>query len=211
MSMIDMLDKKQRRLTMLTIAFGLGLLFTAHGQGASEPRFRLRVKDLDVNLRRTPLYQAESTPYAKSEDDWLQLLLTYEVDVEGGKWVDRLQLKWHVALLQPSGKPLLLNRAIDYVDVEKGECHAVVYVRPGLLKRYFKDGKIDKDQVLVHVVFKANGSVVETFEHRGTDNVPQRWWDAGPAQVVTKTEELLPRTKTPFAPLDYDYYEHISE
>jgi hypothetical protein len=41
--------------------------------------------------------------------------------------------------------------------------------------------------------------------------IPNDWFLRKEPDVEVAEGELLPRTKTPFAAMDYDFYEHIKE
>jgi hypothetical protein len=54
---------------------------------------------------------------------------------------------------------------------------------------------------------RINGVKAETFRfprERGSSE----WWTEEPPKVSLREGELLSRGETPFAPLDYDFYEH---
>ena len=201
----------QRQLTRLGLIW-LGLLIVA-GQCpeslAQERRRvpRVRITDLEINNRPSPKYQDTTSSKAKREGRWLQLLLEYESDARDG-WIDTLALDWCVLLRRGSSRPLLLKSSVSYADVDNGQHHAAVYLRPAILKRYLNDQRLGRDDIRVYIEVRAEGTRIERYHY--PEREPEtRWWELQEPRVRVRNGELLARDKTPFGPMDYDFYEHI--
>jgi len=173
-------------------------------------RGRVRITELRLDYKQTPYYDTQTDPRAKRMHDWLQILAEYEA--EGGRdgWVDDVSLTWYVAVLpKAGGRPILMQRTVTYVDVERGSHRADIYLRPGFIRRYYGERRIDRDAIAVYVEAKVNGVRSSRIEE-SKGKFPRNWWETeDPRSIIKKDEELLIRNETPFAPLDYDFYEHI--
>ena len=184
----------------------------APAQERPRERGRIQITDLDFEYMQQPAYRgAASIPGARAQHDWLQIRLKY--DSEGGRdgWIDNVSLSWAVFMRpKDGGRPFVLRQTIAYVDVEDSRNHlAVVYIRPGFIRRYYGDKRIDAQDVAVYIEAKVDG-VTSDRKHFTRGRVPREWWEVDdPRRANIKTDELLARTDTPFGPLDYDSYEHI--
>jgi len=172
-------------------------------------RGRVRVNDININYIRSPKFEDTSDSRAKPRDrEWLQVRCEYETDDGRGGWIDEVTLEWSVAVVPKSGKPVICKRQVTYVDIADGNHHAVMYIRPGFMRRYYEDRRIGNRDVAVYVEARIPGANPATYEY-SKGKMPREWWRYEEPQVVVKQTELLNRMETPFAPLDYDFYEHI--
>jgi len=147
-----------------------------------------------------------------SEYDWLQIYTEYVATGGEKGWLDGLQLQWSILVKEENGRFLLLHAEATYLDIETDakEHRAVVYVRPSVGRRYCGKDRIPKSDVWVHVEAMVDGRVVAKEDYGRSRPPAANWWQAKDNKVVKVLEgALLTRDKTPFAPLDYDYYEHI--
>lgn len=177
---------------------------------ARAARAKIKISDLKQNWVRTPQFRDTSNSAASSENQWLQFEVKY--DSSGGRngWIDTVTIDWVVLMKPVSGKPMLMKRRVVYSDIEEGTHHAVVYLRPRFLQRYTGRKTPEKKRFAVYVAIRANGERMD----RKVDTrmrLPKDWYRRGEPDVRVVENELLPRTKTPFAPMDYDFYEHIME
>lgn len=175
-----------------------------------ERRVRVRIQEVEFKNMLSPLYQAQSDPRARRDDEWLQIMLKYESDARGG-WADEIELEWNVVVTPKTGskRPVLVKKVVTYVDVEDGEHHAVVYLRPTFIQRYYGAKRVSRGDIWIHVEAKADGAVADKHDYSRATNAPKNWWQATEPRVMIVDNALLSRDETPFAPLDYDFYEHI--
>lgn len=192
------------RVVPAVLALALCALLPAGAWAAQASGNRAELKDIKFNVLRTPKYDVTTDPRAKSENDWLQVQLEYETSGGRDGWIDEVTLEWAVQVSRP-GKNILLRKTVSYVDVADGAHFADMYIRPGFGRRYGENRKLSKGDLRVHVQVRVNGVKMESFRfpREKSDN----WWEAEAPAVLVK-DELLPRSETPFAPLDYDFYEH---
>ena len=184
-------------------------LFVGSAAWAQRSRNGVKLEVPAFTPIKTPQFRMSPTdPRARSDGEWLQIMVDYKAD--GGKdgWIDELVLEWCVEISVKGGKDILLKRTVTYVDVEDGERHAVVYIRPGFVRRHAGNGKrFGKDDVKAYVVARVNGTKSDTVKY--PQQGKSQWWENQPPKVIALNGELLTRLETPFADLDYDFYEHI--
>lgn len=151
----------------------------------------VKIKKLAPVKATTPVFEVKhgSTPTSRPKDWWCA-----RMEFETGQdWTDELEVTTYVYVQDQSNKnaPLMFKDVTTYVDLEKGTHLAEVYLHPDT----FKKVGIPK---YVAVVIRVAGAVVATESTATTQN----WWD----QFTPVDGVLLPRSRTPFAVVDYDNY-----
>jgi hypothetical protein len=148
--------------------------------------------------------------------NWLEVEARLAVDMApmpASKTLDKLTVKWYVAVANPDkkGTYLLLTKDISHVNVpigSQGEIYASVYISPASLRRITgsdNGGKSAIDlvgyEVLVDGVKKAEGS----------NKLQPGWWNS-PSEKISRSEAipLLDKSQTPFASMWWDRYPEIS-
>jgi hypothetical protein len=202
------------RLRSFGMALGVCLLFFAGGLQAQQ-RTTVEFEKFDLNNPRTPEFKDKSHSQAKTTSQWLQVYTQYTAQGGGGRdgWLDELELRWSVLLRTSDGLYILTHAKATYQDIESdgSRRNAVVYIRPSFLRRYLgKDRAAGRGNVWVHVEAVVDGQVVGSEEYAPTSPPANNWWQARDSrQVKVMDGALLTRDKTPFAALDYDFYEHL--
>jgi hypothetical protein len=148
---------------------------------------------------------------------WLEVEVTFDRNVipKAPKFADELTFNYYILLKNEHAtedkKPTLLTGSVTHVHVpqEKG-LHSVVYVSPRALSRFF-DGKppgIALQTVLdVGVEISGKDGLLAISTSKGTVKGDKGWWTSG---LYTPTPGVvLNKNETPFAPLEWDYYEAI--
>lgn len=187
------------------------LLPAAHAQS----RDKATIEKIDVQRDlRTPDFRGATTdPRAKATETWMRFLMEYKTERGSGRdfegksgWQDEVTIEWAVLIRRKDDKDILMRRKVTYVDVQdsKGTHYADLYVRPGFINRSFK--RVAKSDVYVYAQIKIAGRTEATFR---TDRENFKWWDWEPPKVELRDSELLTRDQTPFAPLDFDFYEQL--
>ncbi|MCX6968731.1 MAG: hypothetical protein NTV93_01070 [Verrucomicrobia bacterium] len=149
---------------------------------------------------------------------WLEVEVTFERAVvpKAPKFAEELTFNYYILLKNEHAtedkKPTLLTGSVTHVCVpqEKG-LHSVAYVSPRTLARFF-DGKIpvNAQQAVtdVGVTISGAGGLLAIATSKGTVKGDKGWWDnTAPFTVVSGA--LLNKNETPFAPLEWDFYEAI--
>jgi len=191
-----------------SVLFSVVVLGFAHLAAGQQRRYKFSVKRFDMDTRRTPNYQAASSKASGSEKEWVALQLDYELeDRSDREWIDELSLTWHVGLLPSDQKPVVMQKTVTYSDVEEGQKHAVMYLRPGFVERYYGNERIRSRDLKIYLEVRINGELAERLLI--PEEKPTGWWEYKEPRVHRKDADLLNRMETPFAPLDFDYYEYI--
>lgn len=196
-----------RRFTQAGVALAL---LAALAATAEDKDIRVRVSNVKVDLKtvRTPIFQSTSNPQAQSEYEWLQVYVEYET--AGGRrgWADEITIQWSLLVRPPNiAKPILLQESATYVDVADGKHHAVMYVRPGFMLRYCDTKSPNKSHYAAYAEISSEGKNLAREEYSRSAQ-PKNWWNAKEPAVRLIEGELLAPDDTPFAALDYDFYEH---
>ncbi len=191
----------------------LALALPARGQqppAAEPPQFRLDKIEIDDDLL-SPSYDASDRQAGTRDLHWVQILAEYETLGGEDGWIDNLTFDWYVLLLEGRVPRLVMTESVTYMDVKSEEEHrAVVYIRPRPIMRYYDDrGRISRRDVIIHLDVKVGTFVIGSFDfpEQRPDDIPARWWESPRVNLIEGA--LLSRNKTPFAPLNYDYYEYI--
>ncbi len=148
---------------------------------------------------------------------WLELEVTFDRAAmpKEPKFADELTFNYYILLkndhVTEDKKPTLLTGSVTHVHVpqEKG-LHAVAYVSPRTLAKFF-DGKVPVNAQAALVDFgvtvTGKAGLLAIATSKGTVKGDKGWWDTG---VYTPTPgAVLNKNETPFAPLEWDYYEAI--
>ena len=194
----------------LTHALAALALLLAVAVTAQDDRGRLRIGNVKVDLKtvRTPIFQSSSNPQATSEYEWLQVYVEYETVGGRHEWADEVTIDWSL-LVRPNNtvKPILLHQSATYVDVADGKHHAVMYVRPGFIRRHCDTKSPNKSHFAAYAEISSEGKNLAREEYSRSAQ-PKNWWNAKEPAVRLIEGELLSPDDTPFAALDYDFYEH---
>ncbi len=178
---------------------------TVDGGGASD-RVKTRRK-MDIDIRKLKI-NVEKTPSAKDSrkgsrgagDEWI--CVEAEVEMSGQGWLDEFEARWSVIVDADSGKkPYLLKGSTTFVNLRKGKNYITVFVSPSFFKRYVRGERVRSSKVSARLEIAVNGKV-EAKKSEGRDTK----LFSNPKKCREERQGLLPRSKTPFASLDYDYY-----
>lgn len=194
---------KSRQMLDCILAAAIGILLFSGGSLYGQRRLDARITQFQVKLERTPKY-ADSKESSKR--NWARFTVRY--DITGVSWVNELEIKWTVLTLDESKKPIVLQQSVIYEDVEEGRNHfGCVYLKPSFSKRYQGKASLDTTSYSVYIELLVNGTRVASHEDKKHGSLPRNWYRQAD-NARTLPGQLLPKSKTPFAPLDYDFYEH---
>jgi len=202
----------------------LGLVLPARSQSVPV-NTEIVIQEIKPGFVDTP--KLSSGTYTKKSTgrpgQWLEVEVTFDRNAipKAPKFSGDLVFTYYL-LLKNEGvtedrKPTLLTGSVTHVHVpqEKG-LHAVAYVSPRTLAKFF-DGKIPTNVpqtlVSVGVEVKDEGGLlaIKTWQGRlgGTPQAPVGWWTDGAAKYTAVPGFILGKDKTPFAPLEWDYFEQV--
>lgn len=149
---------------------------------------------------------------------WLEVEVTFDRNAlaKEPKFAEELTFNYYILLKNESvnedKKPTMLTGAVTHVHVpqEKG-LHSVAYVSPRTLAKLF-DGKVpvNAQQALIDVGVTVTGKdgLLAISTSKGTVKGDKGWWD-NTALYTPTAGAILNKSETPFAPLEWDYYEAI--
>jgi hypothetical protein len=173
----------------------------------------IEFKKPEVTAQKAPDFTLKggTTDKRFKAKDWLEVEFEIEAKApkaapKDTKFLDSIQVKFYV-YLQPADvtKAKVLTADVTYFNVHIGDnSHCVLYLSPSTLLNLTGDKLVDKGMIkFLGAEATYNGAVVGMFTSTGTTAQP--WWKA-PKAPPAEAGRLLPKNKTPFAPLWYDYY-----
>lgn len=138
--------------------------------------------------------------------DWLEAEVKLNIEARPEPkdgYLDRLQIRWYVAVKNPAGRGFfLLEKDVTYVNVPLDEdVYASVYISPAAFHRLTGSDRASKGAI------EAIGGEVSVNGKTETFSVGQKagWWTSGSLSRTDKFP-LLTKSETPFAPLWWDRY-----
>lgn len=199
------------RICMLAAALAAVLpLSNVQAQVEASKAVRTDIRGVTIDGQNTPQF---SVPNVKDKrfrpKTWLEMDVAFKADKaktpENNPVIDSLEFKFYVLLnvRNKEGKLTLLTASATFVNImEREEQHVLMYVSPSSLQRLLQKNTFAATDVSAWGVeiYKDGAAAGPRFISQG--NVP--FWDKTENFVVVDGE-LLPKVKTPFAPLWGDY------
>ncbi len=163
----------------------------------------VRIDKIRLSAEKTPTYGSASHP---SQGYWLAI----EVDFTtkgSNEWINDLDVHFLALMELENGRYAYMDKTISYVDVQNGRQHHVVaYVKPAFFERYVKGARPDSGKISVHVEIGAAGRRLAADDKLANNKIPRKWYE-NLKNLRDMSGELRAKSKTPFAYIDYDYYE----
>lgn len=192
----------------------LAALSPAAGQEVSQ-EVKVNVKGVKVQAQNTPQFNVQNMVDKRwRPKTWLEI----DVDFEARKAVnpqdkspvvESLEFKYFVGLNKATadGKYVVLTATVNYSNIiEKEDQHALVFASPLALARILeKTSFTTSDVKAIGVEIYRGGGLAGWYTSGG-----QRWWDKL-EQFSVVDGVLLPKNKTPFAPLWGDYDAQVAD
>lgn len=187
----------------LSLVLGFGLLAsTAYGQAV-----KVEAEKPSFDVLPSPELGGNTNEKKWQPKDWLEaeveLKLEARPEPKDG-YVDRLDVRWYVAVEDPAGKGyFLLEKDVTYLNVPVGEgVFASVYLSPSAIKRLTGGERAGKSAIWgVAGEVSYNGQKVATFSSKST----KEWWTS-PKLSRTDKFPLMSKNETPFKFLWWDRY-----
>jgi len=159
------------------------------------------VSDVEIDLQQTPelTYSGPKLKKTPRNREWVEVDVEFEVEGKSeNKYVDELLFKYYVVL--DDKKKTMLVTDVTHVNIPLDEkIYSSVYISPATLEKLLAKKNFSKNDV--------RGFAVEVI-HRGkavggeASKKTSRWWES---REQTRGL-LLPKSRTPFAPLWWDRY-----
>ncbi|MGJ8726118.1 MAG: Amuc_1102 family pilus-like protein [Roseibacillus sp.] len=168
---------------------------------------KVDVDDVKYEDLESPEFGGNTGKKSWKPKNWLEAEVKLKAEVarkSDKKFLDRLVIKWYVAVKNPDGKGVsLLEKDITYINIPVDEdVYASVYLSPGAIMRITggdRAGKSNIEAIAGEVTY--NGAKVGEFNSMGT----KKWWTAA---SVSRNDSipLLAKSETPFKFLWWDRY-----
>jgi hypothetical protein len=202
---------------MKTLAFSFAFLFTAvmlHAQapaGDGKARIIVDIKKVDVKEQPTPQFNAGNVTEKRwRPKNWIEVDVEFDIKLPpeaGGRdgTFPAMQMNIYLPLqhMTKDNKREVLQGTLDLINIPAdGPCHALAYVSPATMKMIFQKNMVTASadvqgwgvEIMVDGERRAHAASV------GKDP----WWEKQESFVFL-SGMLLPKAKTPFAPLWGDY------
>ena len=185
--------------TLVCLLFWAGTAFAQKGSV-------VKIEDFKIHDVKTPDYGGTADKGGKgARNKWCRIEVKFSTSEE---WLDEVELRWLVLVSADNSKrPLGLFRNVTYEYVSSGNHYASVYIRPRFFERFFRSGRTDTSKVSVYVEAYVKGQRVASGDKRASSGKIPNGWQKMTDQMRKIENALLPKSLTPFAPLDCDYYE----
>ena len=184
------------------LACWMAMLFVMlAAQTVQAQKLSATVKDIKIGTVKTPDFKDSREP---NKNYWCRLVANF--DISGAKFSD-IEVRWTVAASNSDGKLMVMRETVMFDDVEEGRNrHVCAFLKPSFPRKYQNRAQFDANNMAVCVEIFSGGKRIGFGEKRNL-KLPDNW--------VTQTQngpsvrgQLLPKSKTPFASMDYDFYEH---
>lgn len=193
---------------MLAAALAVVIPVSSQAQVVESKEVQVKVKGMQVDGQFTPQF---SVPNVKDKrfrpKTWLEMDVAFEAKKanapDKNPVIDSLDFKFFVGLnaRNKENKPYVVTASVTYVNImEKEDQHVLVYVSPSALQNLLQKNTFGAADVQASgVEIYKNGALAGWMSSNN-----QRWW-ANADSLAIVDGVLLPKSKTPFAPLWGDY------
>lgn len=178
-------------------------------QAAATAAVKVDVKDMKYQQTFTPQFQGSNIVDKRWKPKaWLEVDVTLDVKKanipgDNSPFVDEIEVKAYVALAKTNaeGKMIMLTTSQSYVNAStKDAAHVLLFAAPNALRKLLDKDFFNADVRAVGVEVFHNGNSVGVNSTGGG-----KFWELNADRFSTVDGVLLPKEKTPFAPLWGDY------
>ncbi len=165
---------------------------------AQQPSDILRIRRLEGNEVRAPVYQVSPTQRASRQRQWLEVRTQFETRPD---WIDEMTFTYYIVLRNQRPAPgqpefMLFRGENTYVNIARTRDGAsTVYLHPSTVERF---GSVFR----VGVVISSQGRILAMESSPSADG---RWWE----QLPPQDGFVLSRMQTPFAMVNFDDFEAL--
>lgn len=171
-----------------------------------------QISKVETEFIPSPSYSGPRyTKRGSKAKDWLEVEVTFDWQprAKEPQYLDELTFNYYILLKNKSKqapKGTLLTGSVTHTSIpQEKNMHSVVYVSPRTLERFFGGrvpGTANASVAAVAVTISQQGQIVA--ESVG-GSFKSQWWTA----FQQTGGYVLNKNQTPFAPLEWDYYEAI--
>ena len=164
-----------------------------------------KISKIDLRDQKTPVFSESQQGSKGGGNRWCRIDVEFET--KGRSWISEVEARWIVMVNTDAlSKPASMSLNVTYTDVKEGKRNICAYISPKFFERYMRGGRIDSSRINVYVEIYANGQRIARNEYKGNRKVADNWYKMTDS-MQSVSNALMPKYKTPFAFLDYDYYE----
>ena len=205
-------------LTALLASVGLAFSLSAHAQ-QGPLNSEIAIQKIEPAFVDSPKIVSGYSKKSQGKSMWLEVevLFSRTPPPKGQKFADELTFNYYILLknekFTEDGKPTLLTGSVTHVHTpeDKG-LHAVAYVSPRTLAKFF-GGKVPANamQAVEDIGVEVKGFAIKPWKGQlgGTPQAPVGWWTEYAQKYTSVPGFVLSKDQTPFAPLDWDYFEPV--
>lgn len=130
-----------------------------------------------------------------------------ELDLGKFEFVDELEVYVLALLDRKPRSAQVFEQSFLFKDVEGGTKHnAKFYLPPTFFRKHLESTRVDVNKVSVYVELRIDKKPIHREVIVNTQTgMPKDWFQQLRGATPVK-DEILPKSKTPFASLDYDFY-----
>lgn len=195
----------------------LALMLATASRLTAQTGSEVAIEKIDAKMVTTPAvsYSGASMKQLRPKS-WMEIEVTFATAIQSAslteKYSDDLTINYYVLLSNknsqfPQGTLLTGQTSLSTVPLKDNNLKSVIYISPRSLERFF-DGKIpssDSGAIIdIGVTISKQGQVVALKSLKGQT---QAWWP----QFQQTPGYLLNKSETPFASLNWDYYEAVKK
>jgi len=173
-------------------------------QSVAQNRVQIKnveIADIEIDTQQTPelTYSGPKLKKTPRNRDWIEIDVEFEVEGKSeNKYVDELLFKYYLVL--DDKKKTMVTADVIHVNVPLDEkIYSSVYLSPSTLEKLLRKKNFSKNDIKGYAV-----EVIYRGKTMGGDasNKSSKWWESR----EQTTGLLLPKSRTPFAPLWWDRY-----
>ncbi len=162
--------------------------------------FGVDIRKLEIDVEKTPKTKGSRNGSSGSGARWL--VVKAQVNISGQEWLDEFEARWNVLVdCGSKKKPILLPLNTKFVHLEKGKNYISAFVHPTFFKKYLDTESVNTSKISATLDIAVNGKVMARKSKGSKTGLI-----SSPAKCKVDSNGLMPRSKTPFADVDFDYY-----
>jgi len=192
----------------------LGALLLLGAACADEPAHRARIVAIQVANQQTPEYQV-SGPRDKSTKprNWIEIEAEIEVETtDPSGFIPDLEAKWFAVVIdRHTKKPVRLRGESRYknINTKDGKVFVSAYIEPDTLERLTGRSKPRDSDIEGYALVLSGSGIVRAGKYaadlvKATAEEKSEWWSQW--TQTTLDNMIVPKSRTPFAPLWTDRY-----
>lgn len=184
------------------------------GAQAQQYAHRAKILELEGTAQPTPRFSVSGPGTKKQEQrHWIEIEAEIEVETKDPSgFIPELETKWFVVVKDKhSGKPVRLMGRTTFKNIRTKDkkIHVSAYIEPDTLERLTGDDRPRESDIEGYALMISGPGIVTDGSHAAglimaTAEKQAKWWEVWEGKSYE--DLIVPKSKTPFAPLWTDYY-----